>query len=279
MKKKFNPILIILLFCSNFLLAQINLVVTDFSNNSDIFFLDSWERSVPDLLRSELAQSNDFTILDREKLDAVFEEQKLALAGFIDSSTVQEVGQLVGAEFIVSGSIQKVSQRFRIDVNITRVKTGEVHIEKAIAPDSEHLDEMIELLVNNIQNHLTGKGKYKSSISISGYPTKYFLGATIGLAGAAILFNQSYLDNKKKYDDNLELEKFDTYYDDANNSKKIAITAASLGGTALLGTLYCWLKNRSIEDISAGNKNEIEVLPGVCLKTNQEVRFSVQIRF
>ena len=261
------------------LYAQLNIAVTHFSNNSNILVLDSWESTVPSLLRSELARSKHIILVERDKLAAIFEEQKLALAGFIDSSKIKDIGNLAGADFIVSGNIQKVEDKIRIDANITRVKTGEVHIERAYATDKDHLDKMIELLANNIEFHLTGEGKYKESISTSRYPTYYFLGATAVLATATILFNQSYKDNQKKYDNALALKNFDKYYDDANNARKLSIVMASLGGSALVGTLFCWIKNQSIEDVSAGNKQDITFYPGIKFGNNKEVQFSVQINF
>jgi TolB-like protein len=259
--------------------GQINLVVTDFSNNSDIFFLDSWERSVPDLLRSEFAQTDQIVVLERDKLDKLFEEQKLALAGFADSAATLQIGQLAGAEFIISGSVDKIGKHYRIAANITRVKTGEVHIEKVVAPDPDHLKEMIDLLSGNIIHHLTGKREYKESISIANYPTFYFFAATVGFTAAALVYNQKYLDNKKKYDSTLEFNKFDSYYDKANNAHKVSLVMASLGGTALFGTLYCWIKNKSKENITADNRNQVTFNPGVIINPNKKVQFSVQIHF
>ena len=271
---------LVVLFWFTALPAQINLVVADFSNNSSVYFLDAWERSVPNLLRSEMARSEHIVVLDRERMDKLFEEQKLVLAGFIDSSTVQEVGQLLGAEFIITGSVDQVDRHFRIDVNLIRVKTGEVHIEKALAPDADHLQEMINLLSNNIVYFLTGKGQYRESVSIANYPTKYFLAATVGFSAAALVFNQQFRNNLKKYDENVALEKFDTYYDKANNARRVTAVMASLAGTAVIGTLWCWLKNRSTEDITAGSERtgrKISLAPLYGAK--EEVGLRVQITF
>ena len=95
------------------LYAQLNIAVTHFSNNSNILVLDSWESTVPSLLRSELARSKHIILVERDKLAAIFEEQKLALAGFIDSSKIKDIGNLAGADFIVSGNIQKARSQPR----------------------------------------------------------------------------------------------------------------------------------------------------------------------
>jgi hypothetical protein len=92
----------------------------------------------------------------------------------------------------ISGSIYKTGRQYRIDVNITRVKTTQVITEIAEAPDSKHFKEMMDLLANNIEFQLTGEKKYIGEKVIADYPTVYFLGAAGGLLFAAALFNGQY---------------------------------------------------------------------------------------
>ena len=43
--------------------------------------------------------------------------------------------------------------------------------------------------------------------------------------------------------------------------------------------LYCLIKNKSIEDVSAIGKNGVSFYPGLQINNNEEVQFSVQIHF
>ncbi len=278
MKSSLLTVFVIALFTIP-LQAQIHIVVADINNASDAFHLDTWERSVPEMLRAEFSRLPDFVVLEREKLDALFEEHKLALAGFLDSSAVKEVGELMGAEFILHGTIHKIDRRYRIDVNIIRVKTGQVKTEKVEAPDADHLNEMVGLLVHNILYHLTGQGAYKEQVSIARHPTKYFFAATVGFGILGVVANNSYLDNKDKYDQASLLEDFDTYYDKANNARQLSVAAYALGGAALVGTLYCWIRNMATEDITAHREQNMQISPTVKTGYNREVMLGVQIRF
>jgi hypothetical protein len=278
--KRLPPALAFLALLAVTATAQIRVVVADFKNTSDQIFLDSWEKSAPDLLRSGLSGIDDIQILEREKLESIFEEQKLALAGFVDDSAlVAQVGNLVGAEVIIYGVIHRIDRKFRIDARITRVKNQRVTSEIVEAPDHEHLKEMIELLTRNIRFRLTGKGEYQESISIAGYPTKYFLLATAGFTLATILSIDRYKDNWDKYQDETRLDKFDGYYDKANNARNMARLMAGFGAAALTGTLFCWIKNMATDDITARPQREISITPGVSLRNNQEALYGVQIRF
>lgn len=278
--KKVKLILIILFLFLSSAFSQIRVVVADFKNESDVFFLDSWERKVPDLLRAELSRSKDITILERQKMEAIFEEQKLALAGFVnDSALVKQIGNLVGAEVIISGTIYKVGNKYRIDVNITRVKTTKVITEKAEAPDTKHLNDMVDILANNINFQLTGNNKYIEKKKIADYPTRYFLAATGGFLLAAALTNGQYQKNLDLYQKNTDLDKFDNFYDKANNAKKLTVLLGSLGVAALMGSVYCWIGNMTGGAVIAHRQKDIQLKPDVSWLPGEGGRLSVQISF
>lgn len=277
---KMAKFLILIFILSSTLMAQIRVVVADFKNESDVFFLDSWERSVPDFLRAELSQSQEIVLLERQKMEAIFEEQKLALAGFVqDSALVQQIGNLVGADIILSGSIHKISNQYRIDVNITRVKTTEVQTEKIECPEPRHQKEMLNILSNNVIHRLTGLGSYIDEKRITDYPTTYFLAGTAALTVAAILSNAQYRSNYDDYHNNRDLDKFDTSYDKANNAQKLTIALGSLAGAALLGTVYCWIGNITGGTIRAHQQRSMDIKPGLSWQPGKEGRLSVQIHF
>lgn len=64
------------------------------------------QQSCEDLLRAALAQTQAFTVVERSRLEAIMEEQKLSLTGFLDSSELRiQVGKLLGADYLVAGTI------------------------------------------------------------------------------------------------------------------------------------------------------------------------------
>lgn len=260
--------------------AQIRIVVADFKNESDVLFLDSWERAVPEMLQSSLSRSDKITVLQRKKLDAVFDEQKLALSGFSeDSALVKQIGNLAAADVILSGSIYKTGEKYRIDVHLTRVKTTRVITEIAEAPDSKHLKEMMAILANNIEFQLTGEKKYIAKKVIADYPTVYFLGASGGLLLATAVFNGQYQTNLNKYNANTDINRFDSFYDQANTAHKLMILTGSLTAAALAGAVYCWIGNLTGGAVKAHPQKEIQLQPGVSWVPGEGGRVGVQIFF
>ena len=62
-------------------------------------------RVVTNMLASELAARNAFTVVERRKLRAVLEEQDLAESGLLKPGEGAKIGQLTGAQYLVMGTI------------------------------------------------------------------------------------------------------------------------------------------------------------------------------
>jgi TolB-like protein len=261
------------------LAAQIQVAIGEFNNQSDAFYLDQWERTLPDLLQTKLSSSPTVAVLERRKLKAVLEEKALALTGLMDSTNAQTIGNLLEAEYIIFGTIHHIDNQYRIDASIVKVSSGQIQSEKVVSPDQKHLSEMVELLGNNILFNFTGTGKYRNRIKLTRYPTKYFLAATVGLGAATLVAQSQYNKYLDDYRNNSELEKFNTLYDKANRTKKISVGLASLTGTALLGTIYCWVKNLSPAEIYAQNPGTKTTHPYLAINWKNEVKIGVQIHF
>jgi curli biogenesis system outer membrane secretion channel CsgG len=57
------------------------------------------------MMTTELFDSGLFTLLEREKLDYIAEEQKLGMSGLVDESTAPKVGNIKGARYTMTGAI------------------------------------------------------------------------------------------------------------------------------------------------------------------------------
>jgi TolB-like protein len=75
-------------------------------------------------LRSEIANTNAVRLTDRKLLEKILQEQGLQQSGCTTDECAAEVGQLLGAQFIISGSIGKLGSSFTIDAKMVSVTTG-----------------------------------------------------------------------------------------------------------------------------------------------------------
>ncbi|MBI4351252.1 MAG: hypothetical protein HY550_07425 [Elusimicrobia bacterium] len=60
-----------------------------------------------DILVTELVKSGKFIVVERDRMNKIMEEQKLQSQGLIDSQTAVQIGQVMGLEAIVVGSVSQ----------------------------------------------------------------------------------------------------------------------------------------------------------------------------
>jgi len=266
MRIKLYLLIFQLLILTTLLKSQITVAIADFENRSSEFYLDSWEKSVPELLKSELSDEPSVRLVERQKLETVLQEQALSMTGLVDSSTAQKVGGLLGAEYILSGSLDKNADWIMINVTIMKVATGEMKAEFVRTDNQEYLNEMVALLSNNILHTLLGTGNYREKIEIKKYPTTYFLAGTAILTAGTIWANNQYQTKLGEYNQTTGLTEFDASYDAANSWYKTRNVLTILTGVALAGTIYCWIKNMNPDVIAAREKkSQVYIIPGINL--------------
>lgn len=79
--------------------------------------------AISDMLMTELVNTNNFILLEREKLNTVMKEQVLGQSGMINENAAPKLGQLLGANAIITGSITEFGVRTEsTDIIITSGK-------------------------------------------------------------------------------------------------------------------------------------------------------------
>jgi len=118
-------------------IAVFDFIGNDINNNT--------ARTLSDRLRIELVKYNFINVLERNRIDAILEEQAIQMSGCVDECLV-EVGKLLGATSIITGSIGKVGDYYTINARKINATTGK--LENAFGYDSKLGIE--SLLVNGM---------------------------------------------------------------------------------------------------------------------------------
>jgi len=79
------------------------LAVLDFEGYK--FLKGKADIKMSDMLTTALVKTSRYEIVERNKIDKIFAEQNLGMSGMVDESSAAEVGKLLGAEYVVFGSI------------------------------------------------------------------------------------------------------------------------------------------------------------------------------
>ena len=73
-------------------------------------------------LRTEIATTKAVQLVDRKLLQSILEEQGLQQSGCTTDECAAEVGQLLGAQYIISGAVGKLGETYSIDTKMVLLK-------------------------------------------------------------------------------------------------------------------------------------------------------------
>jgi len=148
--------------------APVTVAVLYFDNNSlvDKTAYDGLSKGLCDMLITELSHMQGLRVVEREKLDRVMAEIALGQSGAVDEATAARVGNLLGAQVLVTGGYMKASgSQIRIDMRMVRVETGEVLKAEEVTGSAAKLFQLITRLTFKIAENLdvtvTGDEKKK----------------------------------------------------------------------------------------------------------------------
>ncbi len=87
---------------------------------------DPFGKGLASMMISDLAPLSYLRVVEREHLESLIRELQLQQTAFFDPETALRIGQFVGAEYVVTGSITAVQPEVRLDTRVIRVETSEV---------------------------------------------------------------------------------------------------------------------------------------------------------
>ena len=67
-------------------------------------------------LETSLIQSNRFTVIEKGEREEILKEQEIQSSGVCDEECVVEIGQLLGAEYLILGDIIEFPGLYQIDL-------------------------------------------------------------------------------------------------------------------------------------------------------------------
>ena len=115
-------IIIAILFLS-FSQAQLAVSILDFKGED---VEDKVLRACYNQLEESLIESNRFTVIDKGQRDEILEEQKFQNSGMCDEECAVELGQLLGAEYLMLGEIIGFDKLYQVNIKIINIEKGDV---------------------------------------------------------------------------------------------------------------------------------------------------------
>ena len=150
--KKLNRLFPIMLLIVGSLQAQTNLAVVEFAGKN----VSAEEASaLTDRLRIELFRTGAFTVVERERMDAILKEQGFQISDCTSDQCMVELGQLIGVQQIVAGSVMRVGNVYSIAARIISVEKGDL-VRTAIFDHEGQIGDLLKFGMKDVALQLSG---------------------------------------------------------------------------------------------------------------------------
>lgn len=88
---------------------------------------EGWmQQSFQDNITSLLARHTDMTVLDRKNEDLMIAQQELSESGLYSEENAVEIGQMTNAQYVVVGSIRRLSTAYECNFRVNETATNEI---------------------------------------------------------------------------------------------------------------------------------------------------------
>ncbi|HEX9933732.1 MAG TPA: CsgG/HfaB family protein [bacterium] len=158
--------------------GKINVAVLDFEAKN---ISRENAEALTDLLRTELFNTGRFTVVERQKIQKILEEQKFQMSGLTDTDEVTQIGRLLNVKKIMIGTITKLGGTHIINTRIVDVQSGQVELAEAV--ESKGGEDLLPGAVTELALKISYKvGLEGSIIRITGETFYIDLGSADGIA-------------------------------------------------------------------------------------------------
>ena len=135
--------------------GKTNIAVINIKNASGVTAGDA--ELISDRLRGELFNTGKVNVMEREQMQEILKEQGFQQSGACtNEACMVEIGQLLGVEQLVTGSLGKVGSMFLVNMRIIDVKTAK--IMKVVSEDIKGDIEEVVGRLPGIASQLAGAG-------------------------------------------------------------------------------------------------------------------------
>jgi hypothetical protein len=110
------------------------------------------------LLNAMLSSSPSLILVERQDLEKILGEQELGLSGTVNPDTAARVGDLTGAQVLITGRLFDAGDKFFLVAKIMSTETSRVFGETATFTNLAALDKAVEELSGKVQSVVEKQG-------------------------------------------------------------------------------------------------------------------------
>ncbi|MEW5740430.1 MAG: CsgG/HfaB family protein [Myxococcota bacterium] len=121
-----------------------------FENRTTNAELDVARKGIADLMITDLVAWDGVVVVEREKLESVLGELKLQQSKAFDPATAVKVGKLVGAQYLLTGSMVLQGNELILDARLMKVQDGSQVLAARAKNDQDKIFDLEQELVGKV---------------------------------------------------------------------------------------------------------------------------------
>ena len=169
---------------------KLNIAVLDFDQRGGITKDEA--TTLSDVFNSQLVQSEEFIVVDRNRTKAILAEQ-----GFQQTEAcsqvecVVEAGKILKVQKMFFGTIGKVGRVYNVTIQMVDVATGTVQLTESQNHQvelEELLTDVVPSMASTITQKLTGRASKARVVTSGGSTWYWYVGGAVLVGGGAAAF-------------------------------------------------------------------------------------------
>jgi len=129
------------------------------------------KKSFTNMVRDALLRYPQFEVMEREKFEAIMEEQQIQLSGLCDEDCIVEVGQVAGVQYMVSGDITDVGDNtLVVTARIIDVETSKVMAGQSKIVENTNISALLQI-APELADAIMQQFVNKKGLAAGGYQT------------------------------------------------------------------------------------------------------------
>jgi TolB-like protein len=118
---------------------------------------------IPQALSAAFLKGRALKPVERQELEKALKEMELSSSEAVDARTAQQIGKLLGAKYLLLGSLTKLAATAKINYRLVRTETGEIVQADSVRGKFEELFDLEDLLAAKVEEYLA-----KNAADLSG---------------------------------------------------------------------------------------------------------------
>lgn len=112
--------------------------------------------AITEAFETALLKTGAYKLVEKKQIGKVLEQQGFQNSGLTDETQAVEVGRILNSQYIIVGSVSRLSQIYLVNVRLINITTGEIEKGESMRGSSEaHLIENMQILAIKIAGENT----------------------------------------------------------------------------------------------------------------------------